>query len=511
MKIGLLFHVILLITNSFQIFAVSENPTWIEYEKRKQLFPTSTYLIGFASEEANRYETSEEIQERLKSYCRTQLVESVYTSIKSITTTDIIVQNSVTDDKYRQTSVSFSKVNISGLTVETYYDEEQKIHYAICWAQKADVSNLYKNIIESNKIKIEKNIAQAQAFAEQNNSLESLKSWYNCNTLFTEIEEAQTLIIAFEGLSFNAPVLFFDEINELKSTVQKGIANLTSSENATLETACYSLVNALALQLQEVEGKGKLISYTYEDSDMAGAFSKFLYVQMEKEFIVQTIPLCAQNQNADWFISGTYWKTDNGIKIYSIVRNIKTGEAIAAADISISEKWLAESKIELVPDNYAQALENMNIIRNSMLISEGGLVIDISTNRGIDNLIFTEGDTLKLYVTANKACYLRFIYYLADGSKVLLLDNYYINNAMANRVIEIPQYFICAAPFGIENLQLNAQTEKFSALKTRKQYGYNFIENNITEIQTIKRGFVPVDEKDAIAEKNLVFTTLKRN
>ena len=87
--------------------------------------------------------------------------------------------------------------------------------------------------------------------------------------------------------------------------------------------------------------------------------------------------------------------------------------------------------------------------------------IDLFTNYGKENLIFEEGDTLRLYIKANKECFVRFIYHLADGSKVLLLDNFLVERGEVNKLIKIEQEFECYPPFGTEVLQLNAQTSPF--------------------------------------------------
>jgi hypothetical protein len=88
------------------------------------------------------------------------------------------------------------------------------------------------------------------------------------------------------------------------------------------------------------------------------------------------------------------------------------------------------------------------------------------------------------------------------------MNDYYISPEMVNKSVEIPETFICAAPFGVENLQLNAQTIPFEKLAIKNLDGYNYIQDDIVDIQTKNRGKRQFNVLKA--EKRLTITTLKR-
>ena len=142
-------------------------------------------------------------------------------------------------------------------------------------------------------------------------------------------------------------------------------------------------------------------------------------------------------------------------------------------------------------------------------IEGGDLKVELWTNKGADNLIFTEGEHMKLSVRANKECYLRVIYHLADGQKVLLLDNYYISTDKVNKVYELPYEFECSEPFGVETLQLNAQELAFGGLRTQKQDGYEFIVDDMQTILVTTRGMKRIEKSDLKAEKRVTITTMR--
>jgi len=90
-----------------------------------------------------------------------------------------------------------------------------------------------------------------------------------------------------------------------------------------------------------------------------------------------------------------------------------------------------------------------------------------------------------------------------------LLDNYMIGPSLVNQVFELPKVFKCAPPYGVELLQVNAQTSLFEPLSTRQQGGYKFITDDLNTIVSKTRGFVPDEEGEAVTEKQITITTLK--
>ena len=89
------------------------------------------------------------------------------------------------------------------------------------------------------------------------------------------------------------------------------------------------------------------------------------------------------------------------------------------------------------------------------------------------------------------------------------MDDYYIGSDKVNKVVQIPESFICAEPFGIESLVLNGQTSPFEKLSTTKRDGYIFIENEVKEIVAQSRGFKRVSNETLNGEKRLIINTVK--
>ncbi len=487
-------------------------PFWTDYMQRNAKLPKSAYVVGYAAEENYAGEVKSELLDRVKSHSRTQLVESIHVSIKSMTTTSIEVENTMTNDLFRQTSVSLSSVNLQGMTCETFYDDKEDIAYAISYAKKRDVSKLYRNLIKNTKNKIAQNIENGKSFYQTGNNQAALKSYYACMPLFREVEEAQTLIIFFENLSIEAPELFITDINELKKSVFQEIRSLQRSDNLTLNDVAYFLSHGLKIQLSEKEAPILLMPLTYQDTKTGCEFTKRFSIVFEQKLVKEGFNILQPNYqtlndtNYNYSLSGTYWEEGSDLHIIVSIHDKSNGRTIASAESLLPVQWLEKNNMTFKPQKnpYLEKLQQ-NTISNS------GLVIDVMTNKGPDNVVFTEGlDTMKFYIKANRECYIRLVYYLAEGSKVLMLDNLFIDKTKVNKFYELPDKFEPAAPFGVEVLQCNAQTESFKPLQVKEQYGYKFIVEDIEHILANTRGFKPIEDKAGVAEKKITITTLPR-
>ncbi|OQY05940.1 MAG: hypothetical protein B6I20_00180 [Bacteroidetes bacterium 4572_117] len=496
----------------------AQTPAWIKYEKRATMFPDNKYILGFSSEINYNNTDLNELVDRCKENAKNGLTESVKVSIKSITVSGINSVNTGIDQEtyeyVKQSSVSFSNLDIAGLTTESWYDKRKKTAYAITYAKRIDVINFYKQKILSGIKKLDAKKLFAENMFKSDMQQKAIQSYFECLTIFRQVEEAQSILVAL-GKSDDIS-LKKDKTIQLKSAVDQGINKLNNSSKNSISDAAYFIANGLKMQFKKLEGKVKLSSFGYQDTKMGSPFSKRLNMALEQK-LVSVTDLNIHNQDyatenksqssIDYIITGTYWDDNDYLKIIVVLRDFKTGKAVASIETKLAKLFCEKNKISFLPENFIVAnTKRKNFTENEII--GGNLKLDIWTNKGTDNLLFTENDTLKLYLRVNKACYIRFIYYLADGAKVLLLDDYYIGTDKVNKVYQIPDEFVCAEPYGAEVLQVNAQTEKFEPVNTKMQYGYKFITDNIEDVIKKTRGFKKTTGEIMKAENRLVITTM---
>lgn len=501
---------------AFMLFifeSYAQSPEWTDYNKRKELFPDNQYLTGFSTELVKNPENIDKILQKHIDFARRQLVESIKVTIKTTATLNLENLNTETLEDFRQASVSYSEASLSGVKAESYYDKKKKEAYAIAYVKKYDVTTSCKNNLASKSALLKQKIDEANQYASTGELEKSLKAFYSCYPLLREMEENYALIVALgretQQVSFS----------DYEVQVSKGISELRKGKQLGLDDACFLMADGLKRQVSPSDIKGSISvgTFTFQDTRMASNFSSRFAAVFEQKLTREGFPVLSKEslkqgeksaEKTEYSITGTYWDEGDFLKMIANLKENNSGRSIASVEESLSKASLAQGKIEYLPENYLAALNRQkDLSRNE--ITGGGLVVDVWTNKGSENTLFSKGDTMRLFVKVNQPCYIRFIYYLADGRKTLLFDSRYVDNDKVNKPYLIPMEFICDAPFGAETLQLIAQTEPFKPLNTTNRDGYDFILDDMNGILANVRGMKRIDDRQLFAEKRLDITTVE--
>ncbi len=143
--------------------------------------------------------------------------------------------------------------------------------------------------------------------------------------------------------------------------------------------------------------------------------------------------------------------------------------------------------------------------------TSGGLQIDLSTNKGQYNLLFTEGDTIRLFVHVSRPAYIRVIYNVADGKRILLTgprDSHFAEQKSGVDVLL--GEFVCAPPFGSETIQALASEEAFVPLRTSIEGGLCYLNETHEAAAPLTRGIQNLPKHAGQSEARLLLTTVAR-
>ncbi|MDD2387291.1 MAG: hypothetical protein PHP52_10980 [Bacteroidales bacterium] len=280
----------------------------------------------------------------------------------------------------------------------------------------------------------------------------------------------------------------------------------------SLEEVCAFL--AMDIKTKDLNELVFLDNFLLMDTRLTSPFSRMFKLILQQKLvdfagmqILAESALSNETPSAKYKISGTFWEEGGSLKINMELKNTENNKIIASSVRKIPLIWFESNKISIKPDNFETAKQNDDFIKKNEVRTSGGLLLEINTNKGKDNLLFSKGELLKLSVKANMECYVRFIYYFTDGNKVLLLDNYHILPENLNKWIELPNQFECAEPFGVELMMASAQQMPFEPLNIQLKNGYKFImDDMITITKTTHRGFI---EKKQFSEIGIPITTTK--
>ncbi len=500
--------VIFVFTTTLWVNLAAQTPEWIDPIRRAQQYSEQMYLTGFASEKNVGKDNPSELLKRLENYAKAQIAEYIQVTVQSEATLSVNETNKNFNQTFSSIKHSSTNLILSGLKIQTFYNEKEKTGYAFAFAKRSELLNFYRNELEKKLAEAERLLAQANQLVESNMEL-SFKTTLDVLNLIPLIEQSQSVILALKRTTNDANDNI-ERINALKTGIDNILRQTNGGNSKNLDEACFFLAKSLHLQAPTLPNPVLVSNFTYQDTKMASEFSTRINQSLSSR-LINTAGYRIESLGTNttkYIITGTYWKQENEIKLIAQLKEVD-GNIIATAEAIIPLKWIEANNLKYLPENFEQAYTRMKVFSQNELI-RSDLNVEVFTNKGTDNLVFTKGEKLKFYVRANKECYLRFIYHLADNQSVLMLDNYYVASHMVNQVIELPDEFECDEPFGVEVLQINAQTHPFPKLNTRKQYGYEFITESLEETVVKTRGFVKTTDKMEKAEKRLVFTTLAK-
>jgi hypothetical protein len=503
---------LLVLSFFFIIVAKTQTPDWALETTRKFHFPEGEFLIGFQSEKNVNKENPQDLLNRIEGYAKEQLIEYIQVKVKGEATQEMSEVNGKVQSRFVSIYSSSSNLEVTGLKIEKSYDPKTKMGYAIAYARKADLAGYYKGIIDAGLTNAAQKIEEAKNALNSKDIQRSIKVCFEAGNILPSIEQAQRVIIAIKSGNLSESDIQNERAAKQRTSIDDIVREAQRSSNNTVDEASFFIARGLKLQTGKLEMPVMLMNFTYEDTKMGSDLSRRLNQYLSSKLVSEAGYVIGAENTDEFFgyvLNGTYWKEVNEIKVISTLKD-NIGKIVATAEAFVPLTWFQSTGVNYLPENFDEAYSKMKALDRNEIV-KGDLNVEVWTNKGRENLIFSENDLLKFYVKANKECYLTFIYHLADGNSVLLFDNYRITEDMVNKTVEIPYDFECAEPFGVETLQVNAQTIQFPKIETISKDGYYYITGNLNEVLSNTRGFKNKSDKDIQrAEKRLMFTTMKK-
>ena len=347
----------------------AQRPDWTYAEKRLLKYPESRYLTGFFSEREAPIPASEK-WEILKGYARAELLQSILASIVSVGELKI---SNVNDDgrintreNYEQSSVILAEADIVGLQYETFYDKANRDVYAFAYAGISKVTNYYKDVIDKNEKEISQKISDAKYFESRSDNEGALKEYFQCYPLFSQIREAQGLLIALgvrDDISLRKT-----RTNDLESDMKEGISRLTNSDNLTLEEVAQFFAYGLKIQVENPGGNVLFDVISFEDTKLESDFSRKFHKIYESRLVDAAgydISNIKNVSKEDWDdfpvqLSTSYWQQNDKIKIITHLK--KGNKTIAGVESSLSVSYLNSNGLNFNP-GHLKKLELLKDIR----------------------------------------------------------------------------------------------------------------------------------------------------
>jgi hypothetical protein len=319
------------------------------------------------------------------------------------------------------------------------------------------------------------------------------------------------------------------------------------AQSAKTTEIAKNIAEILAQKASTTKNKSVRLDYfTLDDTRMGSVFSRDLLLALMVQLPKAGIALRDNPNNLTeqktfvskdaFVICGNFTEQGSDLQINAVLYDLGTKKPLTKAKATISTSILTQQKTPWKPESFEKAKNTRNLIVEDETTpdpkpspepkptpeptpepapSKGDFALDLMTSKGFGHQIFNEGERMQIAVKTDRPCFLRLVYHAADGQKVLLLENEPMKTSDQGNYITVPQEFECAAPFGVETLQLFACTEVFQPLRTHKDNGFIFIDEEVTAVNAKTRSFKPVagnnkNGKLERAEVSMQVTTLRR-
>ncbi|MFN3590236.1 MAG: hypothetical protein ACK4UP_12705 [Spirosomataceae bacterium] len=286
-------------------------------------------------------------------------------------------------------------------------------------------------------------------------------------------------------------------------TLNETLANIAAQVNAEIKKQ----------GLQKVQ----LTAFTYEQQGVVDEFSLKTTTAFQAELLrlnpTLQITSPSRSLQEETKIKGSYQVKGNFVEFFALLESADQRILSEPASDRLLPKNIDPNAIN--PPSIAPAIiqdvKNVKAELNKVSVPSANantLQFFLATNRGMNSLVYERNDTMRVAVRANKPCYVRLVYRMADEQMVLLRDSdFKIDEYELNQWIEIPQDFICWEPFGAEFLLAYASTEAFDGLQTKDVDGYKIILNPLAEIKKISTARAFKNAGVSVVERQLQITT----
>lgn len=510
---GYLAFFLMLICFGFWYNAEAQKPGWASSYGEKTPYPQSQYLTGFGMATLADGKGVDEGLSQAEAGAQQNLIQKIRIQVEAVSSSYL----KETDDEFTSQFVSATRTSanleLMGLRTQTYVDERKGNVYALAYILIKTIRNQFRDeLIEQYEEFTRLKEAADRNYSNENYEL-ALDQYLNARALYSEILESWSLTQSVERnrVFGEAGDWSPDQIRKEIASVDRAIERIINRPVRSIDDAAWWLANTMGSSSDEAH-RVNISAITYRDSGISSEFANYLRQVLTRQLNNRTnwvIQEMGQNydRNPTHILTGTFWDHGEDVHVLINVRETGSGRIVSVSETLIPQNVVQESGFSLLPDNYKSAMADLE----ALMRNEGdnrGLNLSVWTNRGENNLVFEEGDIMEISLQVNLPSYIRILYHLKDSRRVLLLDSHYINPRDVNRPYTLPYRFQAVPPFGVEHMQVIAQSEPFERVQTREVDGLPILAEDLEIFLSNTRGFVMVREEMQQTEQLLTITTM---
>jgi hypothetical protein len=507
--------------------APREPPEWVRRGGNSIRYPPSEYLTGFGASPAEGPINAPEKLEFARNMALARLTAGLQVHIQAETLVNqfstMVGKKEELVDEFKSKVSARSDIRLEGLMFEESPGGKGEPSYALAYLEKDSAREHYRGKLKGGMQRLLALQEQGNRHLAGRDTVAARATYGECERLIGEVEQ----VVMILGLLDVSKAITDEDLRALLDVKSKS-REVWEAETRTMEEAAELLALKLATQANPPRGKIQVNALMLEDwfqySQFSAAFRTLLEGAVAFRTAMRPINLDKANftpgsagkqrlgvaEGAELLLTGNYFlkpdaKNPDSVTCLVRVNDVKTGAVVAAAGVRLAMSALGA--MEVKPRNYLQMLEDQRVFQKDELIG-GGLNLEVWTSVGAENLLLEEGDSFKVFVRANKPCFVRFLYHLNNGARIVpdpRFVNFPIRTEQVNKVVELEEFEVCQ-PFGAEIMQFFAYTDEQPGLAVVRQV----VEGQPYDVVTDWRGIRQKIQAPEKTEKRINVTTVAK-
>ena len=428
-------------------------PRWVSTFGTETPYPVAEYLTGFAMVELDEGDVIIHARE----ISLTDLTGKIETKIYS----QITLQESDGTEGYSSSSSMITRctvdVSISG--VEYNYYKDRSHIYALSYIPIKELSSFYRGNGRNIFLEIVSLKEKAKNYITSKRNDNALIELYRAKKNILDFYEQYTLYLSInsedDALYFNGidDLTGIDKFKNLEKSIDQILEEIEDLDSGTINEALNKAAHIL--NKQDIRaGNFEVPPFNFEQTSFSSEFGRYGSSILESALINNL-----QTSRDKTLFRSNYWLREDKIQLTILAINVD-GMKLGQATVRFPYDSTL-TKYNLKPQNFDESMTALREFAEGAL-TEGGIAIDIWTNKGrdADSPLFESGETLQLYMRVNQPAFLQISYHLATGEKVLLEKSYYLGMDKVNLTVKLPYDFEVQPPFGTEQLIVTAFSQE---------------------------------------------------
>jgi len=480
-------------------------PDWVGRGGSSERFPSARFLTGFAQTRADPQAVESAKQQAVGS-----LAQQISLHIEADVTDVVRDSSGKTRNDFTSRVRVRSDLRLDGVRFETY--QKRNDVYVLAVLERLPAALARRRERDRALVMTRTCLEGAERDERKGQAQNALIAYRGCRTALDNALEHDAVAAALQrGRAPNDRS--GDQIVRYSAQIRDRIRAIPHEDARSIRNAAEALAEQLSRSGVGRGGVLQVAPFRYRSWDISSPFGRELALALESAIARDRSPrgeLAGSNSAAaqDVVIRGRYREEGERFELRAFAKEAGTGRLLGSAEIGLVASGIPET-LETRPPNFESFVRDADKLAGGEIVS-GDLRIELRTNKGIDGLVFDQGEDLRLYVRVNTPAWVRLIYILSNGDHVPITDAWWIGADQVNQLIEHPESFEIVPPFGVEMIHAIAHTEKPPMLVTRPTrvagQDYDIIDGGADQIVRT-RGFARKMKKQ-VAEQTLHLTTM---